>query len=153
MKIDNLDNKAEQSPLSPSEVELRISSVKQLADIELLKVKDLRQKAKLRWDAEGDENSQFFHGIINSRRNRSTINGLNIHGDWITDPSTIKDHIFNSFCNRFKEGNWSRPRFSSNLFQQITEEESQLLDRPFTLDEIKEAVWSCGSSKAPVEYS
>ncbi|PWA42252.1 wall-associated receptor kinase [Artemisia annua] len=37
MKIDNLDNKAEQSPLSPSEVELRISSVKQLADIELLK--------------------------------------------------------------------------------------------------------------------
>ncbi|GJS34885.1 putative RNA-directed DNA polymerase [Tanacetum coccineum] len=120
-------------------VDLRTSSVKQLADIELLKVKDLRQKAKLRWAAEGEENSQFFHGIINSRRNRSTINGLNIHGDWITDPLTIKDHIFHSFSNRFKESNRSRPRFSSNLFQQIKEEESQLLDRPFTLDEIKEA--------------
>ncbi|GKC92439.1 putative RNA-directed DNA polymerase, eukaryota, reverse transcriptase zinc-binding domain protein [Tanacetum coccineum] len=54
MKIDNLDNKAERSSLSPCEVELRTSSMKQFANIELLKVNDLRQKAKLHWAAEDE---------------------------------------------------------------------------------------------------
>ncbi|GJX53819.1 RNA-directed DNA polymerase, eukaryota, reverse transcriptase zinc-binding domain protein [Tanacetum coccineum] len=81
--------------------------------------------------------------------NGSRINGLNIHGEWITEPLALKSHIFNSFHVRFKEDNHSRPLYSSNLFKQLSLEESLLLDSPFTPDEIKEAVWNCGSSKAP----
>ncbi|GKE43570.1 cytochrome P450, partial [Tanacetum coccineum] len=147
--IDSLDIKAESSCLSLSEIESRNASIKLLADLECRKVKDLKQKAKLRWAAEGDENSHFFHGIINSRRNRSRINGLNIQGEWITEPLAIKDHIFNSFHARFIEGNHSRPLYSSNLFKQLSVEDSHILDCPFTIEEIKEAVWNCGSSKAP----
>ncbi|GKA79907.1 putative RNA-directed DNA polymerase [Tanacetum coccineum] len=148
-KIDCLDNKAEISPLSPYEVDSRTSFLKQLADLEHHKVKDLKQKAKIRWAAKGDENSRFFHGIINNRCNRSTINGLNIHGEWITDLSAIKNHIFTSFGNRFKEENRSRPLFTSSIFQHLTMDEVHFLDKPFSLDEIKGAVWDCGSSKAP----
>ncbi|GJX30644.1 putative RNA-directed DNA polymerase [Tanacetum coccineum] len=148
-KINSLDNKAESSFLSPSEVDERNSSVKLLANLEQCKVKDLRQKAKIRWAVEGDENSHFFHGIINSMRHRSRINGLNILGEWITEPSLIKNHVYNSFFDRFKENNRSRPLFSSGLFKQLTLEESYSLDCPFTLEEIKAAVWDCGSSKTP----
>nr|GEZ41580.1 hypothetical protein [Tanacetum cinerariifolium] len=118
-KIHCLDTKAESSPLSPFEMESRISSIKLLADFEHRKVKDLKQKAKIRWASEGDENTQFFHGVINGRLNRSRINGFNINRDWLTDPVVIKNHIFDSFSSRFKE------------------------------EEIKEAVWDCGSAKAP----
>ncbi|GJT98496.1 putative RNA-directed DNA polymerase, eukaryota, reverse transcriptase zinc-binding domain protein [Tanacetum coccineum] len=86
-KIDYLDKKAESSPLSPSEVESRISSIKLLADFEHRKVKDLKQKAKIHWASKGDENTQFFHGVINGRRNHSRINGFNINSskwrNWI----------------------------------------------------------------------
>ncbi|GJW61680.1 cytochrome P450 [Tanacetum coccineum] len=77
-KGDGIDNKAESHPLNFEEIDDRIQWVKLLANFEHQKVKDLRQKAKLKWALEGDENSQFFHGIINNRRNRARINGLNI---------------------------------------------------------------------------
>ncbi|GJZ78375.1 hypothetical protein Tco_0643212 [Tanacetum coccineum] len=70
-------------------------------------------------------------------------------GEWITEPLALKIHIFNSFHVRFKEDNHSIPLYSSNLFKQLSLEESILLDSPFTMDEIKEAVCNCGSSKAP----
>ncbi|GKB50380.1 putative RNA-directed DNA polymerase, eukaryota, reverse transcriptase zinc-binding domain protein [Tanacetum coccineum] len=85
-KVDTFDNKAELTSLSPTKVEERNNFIKLLANFEHRKVKDLRQLVKLQWVAEGDENSHFFHGIINSRRHRSRINGLNIHGNWITEP-------------------------------------------------------------------
>ena len=31
-------------------------------------IKDLAQKAKIKWSKEGDEISRYFHGIINSKR-------------------------------------------------------------------------------------
>ncbi|GJZ09568.1 hypothetical protein Tco_0543851 [Tanacetum coccineum] len=37
----------------------------------------------------------------------------------------------------------------SNLFKRLSISESQSLDCPFTLEEIKEAMWDCGSAKAP----
>ncbi|GKA30618.1 putative RNA-directed DNA polymerase, eukaryota, reverse transcriptase zinc-binding domain protein [Tanacetum coccineum] len=58
-KINSLDNKAESSFLSPSEVDERNSSIKLLTNLEQCKVKDLRQKAKIRWAVEGC-NSSFI---------------------------------------------------------------------------------------------
>lgn len=87
--------------------------------------------------------------MINNRRNYSRINGLNIQGDWVSDPLAIKNHIYHHFNSRFKEENGARPTFNSNLFKQFSLDEVQLLDRPFSNLEIKDAVWDCGSDKSP----
>ncbi|GJV25153.1 putative RNA-directed DNA polymerase [Tanacetum coccineum] len=138
-KIDILDTKAETTPLSSSDVITRTEFVKLLADIDHRKLKDLRQKAKVKWAVEGDENSNFFHGIINTRRNKSKINGLNIHGELVTEPATINNHIFNFFSNRFKEDNLCRPTFTSNLFKHLSSDDVNFLESPFTSLEIKDA--------------
>nr|GEY63422.1 hypothetical protein [Tanacetum cinerariifolium] len=80
LKIDSIDNKTETSPLSSAEIDSRATLVKKLADLEHIKIKNLKQIAKIRWATEGDENTHFFHGIINNRSNRSRIYGLNIQG-------------------------------------------------------------------------
>ncbi|GJV50953.1 RNA-directed DNA polymerase, eukaryota [Tanacetum coccineum] len=148
-KIDQLDIKAESQPLSSDEVSSRISLVKSLATIEHVRLKDLKQKAKIYRAIDGDENSRFFHGMINNRSNRSRLYGLNIHEVWVTDPSTLQNHIFQSFHMRFKESDHSRPTYSISLFNQLFVDEVQLLDTPFSDVEIKDAVWDCGSDKAP----
>ncbi|GJX77774.1 hypothetical protein Tco_0324585 [Tanacetum coccineum] len=148
-RLDQLDLLAESGPLSLNNIEIRFNIVKDLMCFPNPLIKDLKQKAKCKWAKDGDENSGFFHGIINSRLNRSRLNGLNILGSWVTEPSLITEHIFHVFEKKFKETNLSRPTFSSNLFNHLSLEDITFLDRPFSNQEIKDPVLGCGGDKAP----
>ncbi|GJT83577.1 hypothetical protein Tco_1057919 [Tanacetum coccineum] len=46
---------------------------------------DFAQKAKVRWSIEGDENSKYFHGILNKKRSQLAIRGVLVDGDWIVE--------------------------------------------------------------------
>ncbi|GKD43464.1 hypothetical protein Tco_1268109 [Tanacetum coccineum] len=63
----DFDTKAEAGTLTPFDIDQRSKLLKELHDLEYKNIKDLRQKAKSKWPLEGDENSSFFYGIINSR--------------------------------------------------------------------------------------
>nr|GEX31966.1 transposon TX1 uncharacterized [Tanacetum cinerariifolium] len=109
-------------------IDSRTNLVTELTTLEHQNLKDLRQKAKFRWVVEGDENSRFFYGM--------------------TDPTSVKNRIVTSFESKFNEPNTSRPTSCSNLFKHLSLEQTQLLDQPFTLQEIKDAVWDYGGDKA-----
>nr|GEV33867.1 RNA-directed DNA polymerase, eukaryota [Tanacetum cinerariifolium] len=53
-----------------------------------------RKKSKIKWVVEGDENSKFFHGIINKKRSQLSIRGVLVDGQWKTDPDVILDGPF-----------------------------------------------------------
>ncbi|GKF52833.1 hypothetical protein Tco_0159743, partial [Tanacetum coccineum] len=80
---------------------------------------DIIQKAHVKWDIERDENSKFFHGLVNQKRQNQMINGIMV--------------MFSNLPHSH----------SLNCMDRET------LERQVTLEEIKEAVWDCGSSKAP----
>ncbi|GJU14888.1 RNA-directed DNA polymerase, eukaryota, reverse transcriptase zinc-binding domain protein [Tanacetum coccineum] len=87
----------------------RDNHTKLLQDIDKfdnLEAHDLIQKAHIKWDIEGDENSKFFHGVINQKRRTQAITGL---------------------CTRDRDS----------------------LETSVSCDEIKSAIWDCGSNKAP----
>nr|GFA38096.1 RNA-directed DNA polymerase, eukaryota [Tanacetum cinerariifolium] len=79
-----------------------------VSDELLLDSKDALQKAKVKWAIEGDENSKFFHGIINKRRSQLAIRGVFVNGDWHTEPSLVKDTFLDHFSNRFKQPSSAR---------------------------------------------
>ncbi|GKC42836.1 hypothetical protein Tco_1060558, partial [Tanacetum coccineum] len=83
--------------------------------------------AKIRWAIEGNENSKFFHGIINKKHSQLAIRGVLIDGDWIVDPSRVK----NEFPNQLS------PNQANDLKSRVS------------YDEIKNAVWDCGTNKSP----
>ncbi|GJR32016.1 hypothetical protein Tco_1108248 [Tanacetum coccineum] len=69
---------------------MRINELHELDYLEKSKSSDLFQKARIKWDVEGDESSKFFHGIINSRRKSQMIQDIMIEGNWVIDPTSIK---------------------------------------------------------------
>nr|GFC45860.1 RNA-directed DNA polymerase, eukaryota [Tanacetum cinerariifolium] len=75
---------------------------RKLHDINQMKAKDSFQKTKIKWAIEGDENSKFFHGIINKKRSQLAIRGVFDNGLWYTDPGKVKEAFFNHFEARFK---------------------------------------------------
>ncbi|GJU36469.1 RNA-directed DNA polymerase, eukaryota [Tanacetum coccineum] len=56
------------------------------------------QKSKVRWGIEGDENTKFFHGILDSKCSQLAIRGTFVDGEWIVDPFAVKS-TFPPGCN------------------------------------------------------
>ncbi|GKF47752.1 hypothetical protein Tco_0137554, partial [Tanacetum coccineum] len=82
-------------------VNSRLAILHQIQKIDNLELKERAQKAKIKWAVEGDENSGFFHGIINKRRNIQNIRGVMVDGNWIESPNDVKKEFFDHFANRF----------------------------------------------------
>ncbi|KAJ0702066.1 putative RNA-directed DNA polymerase [Helianthus annuus] len=120
-----------------------------IEEIELAKVMDLKQRSRVKWAKEGDENSKFFHLMINSRKACNTIHGLNVGGEWVTKPSLVKKEVFNFFRAKFVEDCEDRPFMSCPSMKKISSSDAAWLESQFSVGEIKAAVFECGDDRAP----
>nr|GEX66411.1 reverse transcriptase domain, reverse transcriptase zinc-binding domain protein [Tanacetum cinerariifolium] len=91
-------------------------------DKEREKISILRQKARVRWDVEGDEYSK------------------------------IKDETHRFYKLIVSERNWSRPTFLNGRLPRLSAKDANLLDIPIEEKEIWEVVNSCGGDKAPDKW-
>nr|GFA91498.1 RNA-directed DNA polymerase, eukaryota [Tanacetum cinerariifolium] len=67
------------------------------------------QKAKIRWAIEGDENTKFYHGILNKKRNQLGIHGVLKDGMWIDNLVVVKKEFLEHFSTRFQQPRRIRP--------------------------------------------
>ncbi|GKA72159.1 RNA-directed DNA polymerase, eukaryota, reverse transcriptase zinc-binding domain protein [Tanacetum coccineum] len=98
-------------------VNKRANVVRSLQELENLQSLEAAQKSKIKWAIEGDENSKYYHGILNKKRSQLAIRGILVDGNWIDSPH-LPDQIIDLECDVSK-------------------------------DEIKRAVWDCGTDKSP----
>lgn len=120
-----------------------------LKHLEYLKLKDMRQKSRVQWAKDGDENSRFFHGMINTRRVANSIMGLSVNGEWVTNHKVIKKEVLRFYRSKFVEDMVVRPKLNCFGLKMISADEADSLLSPFLEKEIREAVFQCGSDKAP----
>ena len=109
----------------------------------------MRQKARIRWIKEGDCNTRYFHLLMNARRTKDAIRGLLIDGSWVDDPIKVKKEICSFFNNRFIEPDQCRPVLNGISFRAIGQQQNDMLVGAFLEEEIRAAVWDCGSEKSP----
>nr|GEW38540.1 putative RNA-directed DNA polymerase, eukaryota, reverse transcriptase zinc-binding domain protein [Tanacetum cinerariifolium] len=96
-----------------------------------------------------DENSRFFHDMLNKKRNQQAIRGILKEGKWVDDPKAVKDEFLSYFQERFDTPTTNRLRLDLEFSKQISVEQLQDLERNVSIEEIKRAVWDCGLDKSP----
>ncbi|GKE68441.1 hypothetical protein Tco_1526513, partial [Tanacetum coccineum] len=127
----------------------RMGLMSKLQDLKRNEATDLAQKAKIKWAIEGDENTNFFHDIINKRRSQLAIRGVLVDGDWITDPLSVKDVFKEHFASRFKQPDGGRLKINFPFPNRLSHDQLVDLEKDVSRVEIRNAVWGCGENKSP----
>ena len=86
---------------------------------------------------------------MNSRRLNTAVKGIHIEDAWNNDPTTVKEEVLRFFSNKFRESDHSRPVLDGVRFRGISQHQNDLLVGAFIGEEIRAAVWDCGSEKSP----
>ncbi|GJS73075.1 RNA-directed DNA polymerase, eukaryota [Tanacetum coccineum] len=100
-KLCHIDKVIDQGGVNDDILLTRLDLLKKLHDIKSSDARDYMQKAKIQWAIEGDENSNFFHGIINRKRANLAIKGVMVGGDG-DDPCRVKEEFRLHFANLFR---------------------------------------------------
>nr|GEV11082.1 hypothetical protein [Tanacetum cinerariifolium] len=130
-------------------VKQRLEIVSKLLHIDKLSSVEMAQKAKVKWSIEEDENTSFFHGVINKKRNLLNIRSIMVDGSWVDEPSMVKMEFFNHFRNRFDKPDGIRDITHMEYLRRISLDKQSELEGEVSNDEIKRAVWDCRTDKAP----
>ncbi|KAJ0495184.1 hypothetical protein HanIR_Chr12g0606041 [Helianthus annuus] len=148
-ELESLESRMEVRELNEEEQWVFAENKKVILERDLKKCSEARQRARVKWAAEGDANSKIFHSLVNQRKSSNNIPGLNINGRWVSDPAKVKKEIMSFFRKRFKEDWEVRPLILSDGSKILGEENKHFLVQNFSLEEIKVAVSECGSDKSP----
>ncbi|GJV13429.1 hypothetical protein Tco_1354970 [Tanacetum coccineum] len=97
LKLRDIDKTLDQGGVTDDLLLSRMELMKQIQDIHKSKHRDSMQKAKVRWAIEGDENSKYFHAIINKKRANLSVKGVMVDGDWVVDPILVKKEFRDHF--------------------------------------------------------
>lgn len=113
-----------------------------------------RQKSRIQWLKEGEENTKFFHRSALDYRGVNKILSLkNDQGESIENHQDIATLITEHFNNIAQEPEIDRTEATGNLIKSIPEsisnEQNQALSREISLEEVEEAVKEMPNDKAP----
>ncbi|GJR12603.1 RNA-directed DNA polymerase, eukaryota [Tanacetum coccineum] len=99
---------------------LRLYTNAQLELARLHTVHDLAQKAKVKWALEGDENTSFFHGLLNKKRRLLAIQGILKNRVSIESPAVVKAEFLEHYRNWFQQPTCTRPTLDSDMFNSLS---------------------------------
>lgn len=88
-RLQELDLSAQSRVLRNNKISKRRNLFQKIVETEKNNAQDLKQKSRINWVVDGDENSKFFHAFFNNNKRKNRINGLLINGEWKTEPDAI----------------------------------------------------------------
>nr|GEX66209.1 RNA-directed DNA polymerase, eukaryota [Tanacetum cinerariifolium] len=86
-ELETVDAKINDGKGDEEDIRNRMEIINSLKRYNKLESTEIAQKAKIKWAAEGDQDSRFFHGMLNKRRNTLNIRGVLVDGVWTDSPN------------------------------------------------------------------
>lgn len=151
-RLNALDIIQESRTFTPVELKEWNTLRTQLEDIYLDEELYWKHRANQTWLEAGDQNTKYFHLITNHRKKKNKINSLEIDNITTTSPTEIKQHVFDSYKNILGIPGFKYASLEPNFWEEsdkITPQENSLLVAPFTLEEIRVALFACEANGAP----
>ena len=105
------------------------------------------QQSRAQWLREGDANSKFFHGIMSSRRRGNAVSCFLVDGALVEGVDNVRRAVFPHFSTHFQSYNVDRPTMEALQFPSLSYREGAGLVKPFSVKEVKAAVWDCDNYK------
>ncbi|GJX87033.1 RNA-directed DNA polymerase, eukaryota, reverse transcriptase zinc-binding domain protein [Tanacetum coccineum] len=76
IELNSLDSVIDRGDGTDSVTNRRMEVVRLIQEMEKAENLEVAQKAKIKWAIEGDENSKYYHGVLNKKRGRLAIRGV-----------------------------------------------------------------------------
>ena len=89
--------------LSSSELGLCGTHLLELENLAHLDETSWRQKSRVQWLKEGDNNTKFFHKIANSNRRRNYMEKIEVEGTTYHSDSDIRDNVVQFYKSLYTE--------------------------------------------------
>jgi hypothetical protein len=144
-----LDSKGEETELSEDDLGELHGISTDIHALSRLNTSICWQQSRLNWLRDGDANSKFFHSVLASRRRRNSLSSIMVNGTVVEGVQPVRQAVFKHFWNHFISPRVVRPSVGNLQFKKLLGVEMGNLTRPFSVDEIKSAVWDCDSFKSP----
>jgi exonuclease III len=150
--LDGLNKKEENISLHPDEINLKQFLNNRLA--ELLREEEIKwyQRAKVKELLEGDSNTKYFQLIASGKHRKTRIFQLQDKEMIIEGDTALQKYITKYYKDLFSapvSNSFSLDESRANDIKQVSEEENNMLIRPFSEEEIREAVFQMEHNKAP----
>jgi hypothetical protein len=147
-----LDKKAETSILSDNEINMKHYIKERL--VTLLREEEIKwyERAKVQNLLQGNDNTRFFHLIASNKRQKQCIFRLEQEDGIIVGDNELKRYITRYYKNLFGQPVEIDIHLDESRIDdipQVTNIENEILTSPFTMDDIKEAVFQMEHNKAP----
>jgi hypothetical protein len=110
------------------------------------------QRAKVKDLLEGDSNTKYFQLIANVKYRKRRIFQLQHEDKIIEGDQALKDYITSCYKDLFgppKRISFSLDETRADDIVQVSQKENDLLVRPFTIEEVREALFQMEHNKEP----
>jgi hypothetical protein len=148
-ELTHLDEKEECGGLSSAERESRKAVLVELDRLAHLEETSWRQKSRVLWLKEGDNNTKYFHKVANSNRRRNYMDQVEVEGIVYENEPDIREKVVSFYENLYKEAEIWRPSVDGLNFHSIGAIDSSHMERKFDREEVFHVLQDLQGDKAP----
>ena len=108
-----------------------------------------RQLSRELWLREGDKNTGFFHRMANTHHRNNSLDRIKINGGWLSKEQEMREGVVNAYQQMLSEDSGWKADIGRLQLEQISQQEAENLEIPFSETEVHSALLEMNGDKAP----